>query len=217
MVGNRPALSWAEGSTWPPMGKTRRAARCTDGMSGRGCLPGQEEASARIKDSSVEAPVSPSWGDWRASKSLPAGGTFRGESAGTPQNPRLLPERAAPGPSGLPTWCGAVQEPDLFGVELAAAVLVPLGVDPHPEAVFPFRGVVAVAGPVVAFGAEVRQLGEAVMPPGHRPFTFILRAVTGQSALDHNPGDDLFHAGKVRGGGPGLGDRGKDHLGSAGF
>src|SRR4051794_36053935 len=54
----------------------------------------------------------------------------------------LLPGRAAPGPSGPPTGDGAVQEPDLFSVELAAAVFVPLGVDPHPEAVFPFRGVV---------------------------------------------------------------------------
>ena len=73
---------------------------------------------------------------------------------------------APPGPSDLPTGNGPIQELDPGGVEVAAAVFVPLGVDPHPEGVLSFRGIVAVAGPVVALGTEVRQLGEAVMPPG---------------------------------------------------
>jgi hypothetical protein len=114
----------------------------------------------------VEAPGSPSWGDRRASKSLMPRGTFWGESAGTAQDRRLWPGWAAPGPSGLPTGHGLIQALDPGGVEVAAAVFVPLGVDPHPEGVFPLRGIVVVAGPVVAFGAEFRQLGETVLPPG---------------------------------------------------
>ena len=49
---------------------------------------------------------------------------------------RSPPGRAAPGPPGLPSGNGVVQELDLHWVEFAAAVFVPLGVDPHPEGVF---------------------------------------------------------------------------------
>jgi hypothetical protein len=138
--------------------------RCVDRISGAaGLCPGHEEASARIKDSSVEAPGSPSWGDWRASKSLmPAGHS----GVSLPDRRRTGVGWAAPGPSDLPAGNGLIQELDPGGVEFAAAVFVPLAVDPHPEGVFPFRGVVVVAGPLVAFGAEVRELGETVMPPG---------------------------------------------------
>jgi hypothetical protein len=44
---------------------------------------------------------------------------------------------AAPGPSDLPTGNGPIQELDPGGVEFASTVYVPLGVDPHPEGVFP--------------------------------------------------------------------------------
>lgn len=48
---------------------------------------------------------------------------------------RSPPGRAAPGPSGLPTGNGGVQKFDLFRVELAATVLLPLGMHPHAEGV----------------------------------------------------------------------------------
>jgi hypothetical protein len=84
---------------------------------------------------------------------LLAGGTFMGECAGTAQDR---------------VYCRGRRRPkfDSGSPEFAAAVFLPLGVDPHSEGVFPFRGVAMVAVTVVSFGAEVRQLGEAVMPYG---------------------------------------------------
>jgi hypothetical protein len=75
------ALSCAEGSTCPqwaqPGGRPRlmsspvlkwivswRGSRGS-GTKGDGTYRAYEEASARVQDSSAEAPGSPSWGDWR--------------------------------------------------------------------------------------------------------------------------------------------------------
>ncbi|MET4093494.1 hypothetical protein ABIB51_000400 [Arthrobacter sp. UYCu712] len=57
--------------------------------------------------------------------------------AGMALNLRLPAGWAAAGPSGLPPGRGGVQELDLFRVEVAAAVFVPLGVDQYPEGVLP--------------------------------------------------------------------------------
>lgn len=69
--------------------------------------------------------------------------------------------RAAPGSAGLPTGNGGVQRFDLFGFELAATVLLPLGMDPYAESVFPLRIALLVAGPVVAFLAGIHELVHA--------------------------------------------------------
>jgi hypothetical protein len=103
------------------------------GALGGGTYRAYEEASARVQDSSAEAPGSPSWGDWRTkshSTSRPVA-TPLGNAAF-----RSRPGTAAPGPPGLPSGNGIVQELDLHCVEDPAAPFVPLGVDPHPEAVF---------------------------------------------------------------------------------
>ena len=71
-------------------------------------------------------------------------------SAAQPLGWQSLTGRPAPGSSGLPPTNRIVQELDLVGVELAAAALVALDVDPHPEGVFTLRTSVRVAGPVVA-------------------------------------------------------------------
>lgn len=67
----------------------------------------------------------------RWSAPIAAGDVLRDDSAGAVQVSRLPPGWAAPGPAGLPSGDGAVQELDLVGSEVAAAVFVPLGVDPH--------------------------------------------------------------------------------------
>jgi hypothetical protein len=59
----------------------------------------------------------------------------------------------------MPTGNGGVQKFDLFGFELTATVLLPLGMHPHAESVFPLGIALLVAGPIVAFLAEVHELG----------------------------------------------------------
>ena len=54
----------------------------------------------------------------------------------------------------------------LSGIEVAAAAFVPLDMDPNAEGVFQVGVGVPVPGPVVAFLAEVRELGEPVVPAG---------------------------------------------------
>ena len=53
-----------------------------------------------------------------------------------------------------------------------------------------------------AFGCFAPTIGE---PPGHGPFTRVLRVAAGEPALGRDPGDDLLHAGKAPGGGAGSG------------
>jgi hypothetical protein len=74
--------------------------------------------------------------------------------------------RAAPGPSGLPPGNGGVQEFDLRRVEVAAAAFVPLRMDPDPEGMFTLGVAVLMTGPIVAFLAVGRELGQAVVPAG---------------------------------------------------
>lgn len=69
------------------------------------------------------------------------------------------PGRAAPGPSGPPPGNGGVQKFDLFSFEFAAALFLPLGMQPHAESMFPLGIALLVAGPIVAFRSEVHELG----------------------------------------------------------
>jgi hypothetical protein len=55
---------------------------------------------------------------------------------------------------------------DLDGFEFASAVLLPLGMDPHAESVFPLRIALLVSGPIVAVLAEIHELGQPSVPPG---------------------------------------------------
>jgi len=48
------------------------------------------------------------------------------------------PGRTAAGAAGLPAWDGVIEECGLLPVQGSVMVLLPLGVDPHPEAVFLF-------------------------------------------------------------------------------
>lgn len=72
--------------------------------------------------------------------------------------------RPAAGSSGLPAGDGVVQESEFDRVEVAGPVGGALGVDPHPEGMFAFRGVVVVPRPIVAFGPVAHELGETVAP-----------------------------------------------------
>src|SRR6478672_9071384 len=122
------SLSCAEGSTCP-----QRA------QPGRGSLlRAMRKASARIQGLKRGGSGSPRWGDWRTPPRVLA--RMRSWPVACREAPlsRSTPARAAPGPPGLPPGNGGVQELGLHRVELAAAVLVPLGMDPHAEGVFPF-------------------------------------------------------------------------------
>lgn len=80
--------------------------------------------------------------------------------------------RATPGPSDPPPGNCGVQEFYLFSFKLAAAVLLPLGMNPHAEGMFPLGIALLVAGPIVAFLAEVHELGQPSVPAaflGRRP------------------------------------------------
>lgn len=73
---------------------------------------------------------------------------------------------AAPGAAGSPPWEPLVQKFDLFCSKLAASVLLPLGVHPNAESVFPLRIAFFVSGPVVTLVEEARELGQSSVPSG---------------------------------------------------
>ena len=81
-------------------------------------------------------------------------------------NRRLLTGWAAAVPPVCQPGTASFRSVSLAGVEVAGPVGVALGVDPHPEGVFPLRVGRPVPRPVVAFGPERHELGEALMPAG---------------------------------------------------
>lgn len=121
----------------PPMGTTRKdSGGMCSGWPGRGGGQGMRKPPRESKDSSVGAPGSPRWGGLESlheftGRERPGGGVSE-TVACSPAG------RAAAAPTGPPAGCGVIEEPDPVRIQIAVAVTLPLGVDPHPEGVFLF-------------------------------------------------------------------------------